>query len=153
MFYIVLLVLLGVLFLVAELLVITGSVIGTLLALVCYGSAIYLAFAQYGTCVGMIVVAAIALVSLIATIVSLRSKTWRKLSLQQEIDSASMPLPEDKLKAGNRGVALSRLAPTGKVEIAESIYEARSMDVFIDQRSDVEVVGFENFTVIVKKIN
>ena len=153
MFYIVLLILLGVLFLVAELLVITGSVIGSVLALICYGSAIFLAFAQHGSVVGVVVIVAIALLSLLSTVVSLRAKTWRKLSLQQEIDSASMPLPEEKLTEGDRGVALSRLAPTGKVEICGAIYEARSVDVFVDQRSEVEVVGFENFTVIVKKIN
>lgn len=153
MFYIVLLILLGVLFLVAELLVITGSVIGSVLALICYGSAIFLAFAQHGSVVGVVVIVAIALLSLLSTVVSLRAKTWRKLSLQQEIDSASMPLPEEKLTEGDRGVALSRLAPTGKVEIGGAIYEARSVDVFVDQRSEVEVVGFENFTVIVKKIN
>ena len=64
-----------------------------------------------------------------------------------------MPLPESKLKIGDRGVALSRLAPAGKVEIGGELFEARSVDVYIDQRSDVEVVGFENFTVMVKKIN
>ncbi len=153
MFYIVLLILLGILFLVAELLLITGSIAGTLLALVCYGSAIYLAFAQYGTLVGAVVIVAIALLSLLSTVISLRAKTWRKLSLQQEIDSASMPLPEQQLKVGDHGVTLSRLAPTGKVEIEGRIYEARSMDVFVDQRTEVEVVGFENFTVIVKKTN
>ena len=47
MFYIVLLILFGVLFLVAELLVLAGSFIGTLLAMVCYGSAIYIAVAQH----------------------------------------------------------------------------------------------------------
>ena len=153
MFYIVLLILFGVLFLVAELLLITGSVIGTLLAMVCYGSAIYLAFAQHGTTTGSIVVAAVALVSLLATIISLRAKTWRKISLHQELESSSMPQPEQKLKIGDQGVALSRLAPTGKVEIGGEVFEARSVDVFVDQRSEVEVVGFENFTVIVKKIN
>ena len=80
MFYIVLLILFGVLFLVAELLLITGSIIGALLAMICYGSAIYLAFVQYGTTTGIVVVAAIALVSLLATIISLRAKTWRKIS-------------------------------------------------------------------------
>lgn len=153
MFYIVLLILFGVLFLVAELLVITGSVVGAVLALVCYGSAIYLAFAQHGTFAGIVVCAIIALLSLISTIVSLRAKTWRKLSLQQELDSASMPQPEAKLKIGDHGVAVSRLAPAGKVEVCGGIFEARSVDVYIDQRSEIEVVGFENFTVIVKKIN
>lgn len=153
MFYIVLLILFGVLFLVAELLLITGSIIGALLAMICYGSAIYLAFVQHGTTTGIIVVAAIALVSLLATIISLRAKTWRKISLHQELESSSMPQPEHKLKIGDQGVALSRLAPTGKVEIGGGVFEARSVDVFVDQRSEVEVVGFENFTVIVKKIN
>ena len=153
MFYIVLLILLGVLFLVAELLVITGSIVGALLALLCYGSAIYLAFAQHGTEVGVAVIAAIILLSLISTIVSLRAKTWRKLSLNQELESTSMPQPEDTLKVGDRGVAISRLAPSGKVEIGGEIFEARSIDVYVEQRKEVEVIGFENFTVIVKKIN
>ena len=153
MFYIVLLILFGVLFLMAELLLITGSVIGALLALLCYGSAIYLAFAQHGTTVGVVVLVVIALLSLIATIFSLRAKTWRKISLNQELDAASMPHPEDTLKVGDRGVAISRLAPAGKIEIGGQSFEARSVDVYVDQRSEVEVVGFENFTVIVKKVN
>lgn len=153
MFYIVLLLLLGVLFLVAELLVITGSIVGALLALLCYGSAIYLAFAQHGTTVGVAVIVAVILLSLISTIVSLRAKTWRKLSLQQELESVSMPLPEEKLKVGDRGVAISRLAPSGKVEIGGAIFEARSIDGYVEQRKEVEVIGFENFTVIVKMIN
>ena len=97
-------------------------------------------------------IAAIILASLLATIISLRGKTWRKISLQQELDATSMPKPEEVLKVGDHGVALSRLAPAGKVEVGGAIYEARSVDVFIDHRSDVEVVGFENFTVIVKKL-
>ena len=153
MFYIVLLILFGVLFLIAELLLITGSVIGALLALLCYGSAIYLAFAQHGTTVGVVVLVAIALLSLIATVFSLRAKTWRKISLNQELDAASMPHPEDTLKIGDRGVSISRLAPAGKIEIGGQSFEARSVDVYVDQRSEVEVVGFENFTVIVKKVN
>ena len=48
---------------------------------------------------------------------------------------------------------MSRLSPMGKVNIAGKIYEAKSVDAYVDQRSDVEVVGFENFTVIVKKVD
>jgi len=63
-----------------------------------------------------------------------------------------MPLPDNEVKAGDRGVAVSRLAPMGKVEIGGRIYEAKSTDVYIDQRSTVEVVGFENFNVVVRKV-
>ena len=153
MLYIVLLLLFGILFLVGELLLIPGSIFGAVLALVCNGSAIAIAFAKYGTNVGIVVVVVSILLSLISIVLSLRAKTWRKISLQQELDSASMPMPEAKLKIGDCGVAISRLAPSGKVEICGEIFEARSVDVYIEQRSEVEVTGFENFTVIVKKVN
>lgn len=52
MFYIILLIVLGLLFLVAELVLLPGVSIGAILALVCYGSSIYLAFRDYGTVVG-----------------------------------------------------------------------------------------------------
>lgn len=151
MFYIILLILLGVLFLVAELLLLPGISVGTILSLVCYGSAVYLAFNGYGTLTGAITIAVVLLLSLITTLVSLRAKTWQRLSLKQEIDSSSMRLPEKEISVGARGISVSRLSPMGKVEIDGKSYEAKSADVFIDQKQPVEVVGFDNFAVIVKK--
>lgn len=151
MFYIILLIFLGVLFLVAELLLLPGISVGTILSLVCYGSAIYLAFDGYGTLTGAITIAVVLLLSLITTLVSLRAKTWQRLSLKQEIDSSSMRLPEKEISVGARGISVSRLSPMGKVEIDGKSYEAKSADVFIDQKQPVEVVGFDNFAVIVKK--
>lgn len=152
MFYIVILVVLGVLFLIAELLLLPGVSVGTILSLVCYGSAIYLAFANYSVTAGIIVVAVVLLLSLITTILALRAKTWRKLALQQEIDSQSMENPSEKVAVGTIGTTLSRLSPMGKVEIEGKIYEAKSLDSYIEQRKSIEVVGFENFTVIVKSV-
>jgi hypothetical protein len=152
MWLIILLILLGVLFLVAELVLLPGVSLGALFALVCYGSAIYTAFADYGPFTGGIVVLIILALSFVATVLSLRSKTWQRFSLKQKIESSSMPLPDNEVKASDRGVAVSRLAPMGKVEIGGRIYEAKSTDVYIDQRSTVEVVGFENFNVVVRKV-
>lgn len=151
MLYIILLIFLGVLFLVAELLLLPGISIGTILSLVCYGSAIYLAFDGYGTCTGAVTVAAVLLLSLITTLVSLRAKTWQRFSLKQEIDSSSMQLPEKEISVGARGISVSRLSPMGKVEIDGKSYEAKSADAFIDQKQPVEVIGFDNFAVIVRK--
>ena len=151
MFYIILLIFLGVLFLVAELLLLPGISVGTILSLVCYGSAVYLAFDGYGTLTGAITIAVVLLLSLITTLVSLRAKTWQRLSLKQEIDSSSMQLPEKEIPVGARGISVSRLSPMGKVEIDGKSYEAKSADVFIDQKQPVEGVGFYNFSLIVKK--
>ena len=149
---IVLLIFFGLLFLVAELVLLPGISVGAVLSLVCYGSSIYLAFRDYGPVTGALVVVAIVLLSLIAVVVSLRAKTWQRFSLRQEIRSSSMPEPEKELQIGARGRSVSRLSPMGKIEIDGRLYEAKSQDRYIDPRSEVEVVGFENFSVIVKKI-
>jgi membrane-bound ClpP family serine protease len=56
------------------------------------------------------------------------------------------------VKIGDCGVTISRLSPMGKVLIGGKEYEAKSAEAYIDQRSEVTVIGFENFTIIVKSI-
>ena len=123
MFFIILLILFGVLFLVAEIVLLPGISIGGILALVCYGSSIYMAFRDYGPLTGAMVTVAILVLSAGATIVSLRAKTWQRFSLKQQIDSSSMRTPEeDNVRIGDRGVTLSRLSPMGKVDILSLIH-------------------------------
>ena len=153
MWYIVLLVLLGILFLLAELLLLPGISIGGILAMVCYGGAIWYAFDSLGVMAGVWTIVVVGVVSLISLLFSLRAKTWNRFALKQNIDSTSMPQPEQELSVGVVGVAISRLAPMGKVSIAGKVYEAKSEGDYIDQKQHVEVVGFENFSVIVRKID
>lgn len=150
--YIILLLIFGVLFLIAELVLLPGVSIGALLSIVCYGSAIYLGF-DHSTTVGIVILVVAILSAIAASIFSLRAKTWQRFALKKEIQSQSMPSPDKELKTGDRGVTVSRLSPMGKVEIAGRMYEAKSMDAYIDPKQAVEVVGFENFSVIVKKVN
>lgn len=153
MWYIVLLIILGMLFLVAELLLFPGLSIGGILAMACYGGAIWYAFDALSVTAGVWTIVAVAILSLLSLIFSLRAKTWQRLALKQEIDSVSMPNPESEVAIGAVGVSISRLSPMGKVEVNGKTFEAKSADVFIDQRSKVEVVGFDNFTLIVRKID
>ena len=153
LFYIVLLIVLGLLFLVAELVLLPGVSVGALLALVCDGFAIWLGFRDFGTAGGAVVIVAVLVLSLVVTGVLLRAKTRQRFSLRQEIRSSSTPVPpSEELHAGDRGQTLSRLSPMGKVEIGGRIYEAKSLDAYVDPRREVEVVGFENFSVIVKPV-
>lgn len=153
MFYIVILILFGLLFLVAEIVLLPGVSVGALLSLVCYGSSIYLAFRDYGPVAGVVVIVVILVLSAAATFLSLRAKTWQRFSLRQEIDSSSTTAPQTELKVGDRGTTCSRLSPMGKIEVGGRIYEAKSLGQYVDPQCEVEVVGFENFSVIVKKVN
>ncbi|MEG0498306.1 MAG: NfeD family protein [Alistipes sp.] len=151
MTFIIILILFGVLFLVAELVLLPGVSIGAVLSLTCYGSAIYISFRDYGMATGAVVTLVVIVLSIAATILSLRAKTWQRFSLHQKVPSSSMTMPaEQNVKIGDRGVTLSRLSPMGKVEIGNQIFEAKSLDAYVDPKTTVEVVGFENFNIIVK---
>jgi len=149
---IVLLLIFGAFFLVAELVFLPGVTLGAVLSVVSYGAAIYLGFDRLGFVGGMITLAVALALSLVVTIISLRAKTWRRLALNDKIESKSSDLPENSVKIGDKGIAISRLSPMGKVEIGGEMYEAKSIDKYIDQRSEIEVVGFENFTIIVRVV-
>ena len=153
MWCVVLLIVLGMLFLVAELLLFPGLSIGGILSLACYGGAIWYSFDSLGVTAGVWTAVAVGILSLLSLIFSLRAKTWQRLTLKQEIDSTSMPNPEKEVALGAIGVTISRLAPMGKVLINGKTYEAKSTDIMIDPKQNVEVVGFENFNVIVKKVD
>ena len=147
---IVFLVVLGLFFLVAELIFLPGVTLGIILSLVGYAAAIFLGFTRFGMVGGCVVLAIVITLSLIATLSSLRARTWQRFALNDKVEGQSMETPALQVKVGDRGMAISRLSPMGKVNIAGKEYEAKSLDSYIDQRTAVEVIGFENFTIIVK---
>ena len=49
-------------------------------------------------------------------------------------------------------MTLSRLSPMGKVCIDGKIVEAKSLDAYVDPKTMVEVVDFENSNVVVKVV-
>lgn len=142
---------LGLVFLFAELLLLSGLSVGALLSLVCYGGALYLAFDRYSVATVVWCAVVIAALSLIVVVISLRAKTWRRLSLEQRITSSSKS-DVSSVSVGDRGRCISRLAPVGKAEIEGRIYEAKSQGGYIAAGEQIEVVGFDDFSVIVKPI-
>lgn len=154
MFLIILLIVFGVLFLVAELVLLPGVSIGAILSLVCYGSAVYIAFRDFGAFTGVVVVLIVLILSAIAVVLSLRARTWQRFSLKQKVVSSCASTPaEQHVRIGDKGITLSRLSPMGKVEIGGQVFEAKSHDGYVDPKTEIEVVGFENFNVIVKTTN
>ena len=154
MWLIVTLIIIGLILIVAELVLLPGISVAGICALLALAGASYLAFSSYGTTVGIITLIIIIALAIVVTILSLRANTWKRLSLKSTIDGSSIPTPqENNIKIGDKGIALTRLAPMGKVMIKGKTIEAKTIDSFIDQKKEVEVIGFENFNVVVRKIN
>ena len=151
MWLIILLALLAALFLVAELVFLPGISVAGFLALAADGAAAYLSYEKYGTAGLLVCLAFIAAVSTITIVICLRSKTWRRLSLTSKIDGQSQSSPRTQLAVGQKGISLSRLAPSGKAVFDGKSFEARTIDGLIDPQTEVEITGFDNFTVIVKR--
>ena len=147
-----LLIVVGGLMLVIELVLLPGITIAAIGALACYGGAGWLAWNNYGVRGLLVVVAIVIVLTVIATWFSLRAKTWQRFALGDKIESRSQESPGHKVKAGDRGVAMGRLAPMGKVTIEGRDYEAKTTGGFVDQHTEVEVVGFENSNIVVKPI-
>ncbi len=147
-----LLIVVGALMLVIELVLIPGLTIAAIGALGCYGGAAWIAWNNYGVRGLLVVVAIVIVLTVVATWFSLRAKTWHKFALGDKIESRSQEAPQRKVKVGDRGESLGRLAPMGTVVIDGHNYEAKTTGAFVDQRTEIEVIGFENFNIIVRPV-
>ncbi len=150
---IIILVAIGLLLLCTEVFLLPGITVAGIGAFLTCGAGIWRAFALYGAAGGFITLGIVFVLSVLLLALGLRPDTWRKLSLKENIDGASQASPmSDSISCGDRGTTVTRLAPSGKAEISGKIYEARSIDSYIDQRRPVEVVGFDDFSVVVRQI-
>lgn len=141
----------GLLLLCAELLLIPGvGFAGVLGLLSLAGSSVY-AFVQMGTFAGTVVTSVNVLLVVILTIYVLRAKTWKRLSLETNIDSKAVAQNRG-LKIGDRGITISRLAPIGTVRFDSDLVEVKALEGIVDPDTEIEVVLIEDDKIFVRPI-
>ena len=146
------LLLLGLILVLAEIFLVPGVGVAGILGIFAMSGSSYYAFTGYGT-VGCIIVTAINVVLLvILMIIAFRANTWKKLSLNTNIDTRAVAPEAELVQVGQRGKAVTRLAPTGMVLFENAKVEARAVEGIVDPCSEVEVVFIEDNKIYVKKI-
>ena len=148
--FIIVLILVGLVLIFAEILLVPGIGIAGILGLLSMGGSCFYAFNQLGTNAGVIVTVVNAVLIVALTVWVLRAKTWKRFTLNTNIESKAIDLFEEKLAVGDRGKTLSRLAPTGTAKIMDEIYEVKALEGMIDSGVEVEVVLIEDNKVYVK---
>lgn len=144
----------GLLLLGAELIIIPGFGIAGILGIASIAASCWLAFAHISTAAGIIVIIVNILLVIATTILMLRSKTWKKLSLNTNIDSRIDSAPAEKgIEVGSKGTTITRLAPAGKVQIGENSLEAFTRDSIIEPGKEIEVISIEGHKIYVKQTN
>ncbi len=152
---IIFLIFVGLLLFIIEFMLIPGITIAGVGGAICLLSGIVFAFVSFGTATGLLVLGATALVMVVLTILMLKSGTWNKFMLKTTIDGKvdTVGAEEGRVKAGDRGVTVTRLAPGGKVLVNGEYFEAKSVDILIDPRQEIEVIRIDDNKLIVKPIN
>jgi membrane-bound ClpP family serine protease len=146
------LVLVGLVLLLLEILVIPGTGVAGIVGFALIGVAIWQAFTHHGAVAGVVTVAVTVVLSVALIYWALKSKTWKRISLNNSISGKVNVVDEQAVKVGDKGVTVGRLAPMGKAEISGNYYEVKTQGDFLDQNTPVEVIKIEFNTIYVKPI-
>jgi membrane-bound ClpP family serine protease len=142
-------IILGLIFLVLEMLVIPGVGVPAVIGFILVAVGIWQTYAVYGALAGHLVLAGTFLLTLITLIISLRGHTWKRIALSSAIDSR-VNLISKELKPGDEGKTISRLAPMGKAIFAGEFCEVMTMGEFIDQQKEIVIEKIDHNKIIVK---
>lgn len=149
--FIITLILVGLVLIFAEILLIPGVGVAGILGLLAMAGSCFYAFAQIGTTVGIIVTVINAVLIVGLTLWVLRAKTWKRLTLDTNIDSKAVDT-DIRITVGDRGRTLTRLAPMGTVRFGDHAVEAKALEGMLDPDVEVEVVMLEDGKIYVKPV-
>jgi len=151
---IIFLILLGLLLFLVEFLIAPGVTIAGIGGAICIVTADVMAFYSHGPKVGLFVLIGTLVVIIFTVVLMLKSGTWKKLMLNKQIDGKVdlVHMEEGKVKVGDRGIAITRLNPMGRVQVNDEFYEAKALDKLIDQKTEIEVLKVETNKLIVKPV-
>ena len=136
---VILLLVIGVMLLLVEFFLIPGLSVAGIAGILFLGGGVVYAYTAIGPEVGHITVFSSIVVIALAVWIFVKTKTLERMSLKTEIESKNDPLAGSNVKVGDDGVAVSRLAPMGKIRIAGHLMEAKSADGFIDEGTEIVV--------------
>ena len=149
--FIITLILVGLVLIFAEILLVPGVGLAGILGLLSMGGSCFYAFYEYGNTTGAIVTAVNAVLIVALTVWVLRAKTWKRMSLETNIDSKAVE--GVFLSLGDQGKTVTRIAPMGSARFGEYVVEVKAVEGMLDPGVEVEVVLIEDNRIYVKPTN
>ena len=144
------LILVGITFLLLEILVVPGATVVGLFGLALVIAGIVVSFNHYGVTTGVMTLAGTLVASLVAIAFALRSNTWKKAMHSSALEGKVNVVEAEKVVKGDEGIAITRLNPMGKALIKDEYYEVRSLDNLIPENTPIIVIKVEGNKIIVK---
>lgn len=137
---------LGLLLLTLEIVALPGGIAGVCgFLLIVFG--VWQSFILWGMTVGTWVLIGSVVACALLLALFMKTKTWKRFSLNEESDSTVNQIEDPAIAIGTRGTTVARLAPTGKALIDGKLVEVHAINKFIDQDRPIEVVAIEGYRI------
>jgi len=114
---IVLLISLGILLILLEFFVVPGVTIAGIGGLLMIAAGIWVSFSSYGTAIGAYTLMGTVVLVMVILFISFKTKTWDKIMLKAKVEGTVDSIKKEKIKVGDLGVTITRLAPIGKAQL------------------------------------
>lgn len=148
----VMLVLLATVLMAIEIVFIPGISISGIMGVIAMLGSVFYAFFAVGNVAGWITIIALGLIMVALFMWALYGKSLDKMALKKSISSKVETFDTDDFKAGDRGVAKTRLTLIGEAYINGRLVEVKSETGFIGEKEKIEVVRVSAGTIYVKKV-
>lgn len=142
---------LGFIFLMVEVLVTPGIVVGVI-GLLFMGFGVYKTYEAYGDTAGNAVLVGSFLGSVFFVFAALKSGAWKRMASKDTIAGKAVDVLDDKVKIGDQGKTLSALRPSGNAYINNIRMEVFSEGEPVEAGSTIEVIKIRQNKIFVKKV-
>jgi len=149
---IIFLIVLGIVLLLIEVTILPGITVagvGSFLVLV---YSVYLAFTTYGSLVGFLTLAFVLIVSPLLVYYFFKGKAGKSMVLNTVLTGIANEINPEKVKVGDIGVTIGRLAPMGKIKVNDEVVEVRSTGTFVNPGEKVRIIHIEKSLVTVEPL-
>lgn len=146
------LIFLGILLFLIEFTILPGITIAGVGGFLLFAYSIYLAFTSYGTLAGFLTLGFVMIISPILVVVFFKGKTGKNMVLDAIITGVANQI-NDKIKIGDIGVTIGRLAPMGKIKVNNEVVEVKSTGTFVDPGEKVKIIQIEKSLITVEPLN
>ena len=150
---IIFLIILGIVLLLIEVTILPGITIagvGSFLVLV---YSVYLAFTTYGSLIGFLTLAFVLIVAPLFVYKLFKGKTGKSMVLNTVLHGFVNEINPEKVKVGDIGITIGRLAPMGKIKVNDEVVEVRSTGTLVNPGARVKIISIEKSLVTVEPLN
>jgi membrane-bound ClpP family serine protease len=82
-----------------------------------------------------------------------KGKTGKRLVLNTVLHGVANEIDREKVKVGDIGTTIGRLAPMGKIRVNNEVVEVRSTGTFVNPGEKVRIIQIEKSMITVEPLN